>query len=130
MNRPLKFRIWLHSRFIYLNLKQGIGHLSEIAIQNSDSIFQQFTGLLDKNGKEIYEGDIIIFAGRCDEKGRVLEPDYLPYEVVWFMGGLHAIRPIGARSFYRHNECLGVGCTDSEIIGNIFETPELLNDLQ
>jgi uncharacterized phage protein (TIGR01671 family) len=90
-------------------------------------ILQQFTGLLDKNGKEIYEGDIIIFMGRWDKEGKVLEPNYLPYEVVWFMGGLRAIRDIGARSFFQHGENVGVGHTDSEILGNIFENPELLN---
>ena len=41
-----------------------------------DAVFQQFTGLLDKNGKEIYEGDLLEFAYQDDGKRFVGEVQY------------------------------------------------------
>jgi len=75
----------------------------------------QFTGLLDKNGKEIYEGDIV---------------------QTWYSdkvkGGIAVIKYLG-RSF-----CMSQNKDDDEmdcpwffifeVIGNIYENPDLIND--
>jgi hypothetical protein len=71
-------------------------------------VIQQFTGLLDKNGKEIYEGDIIVgkfdlgLAGWIDHKWAVQWHNELNYQ--WNYWKLDTI----------------------EVIGNIFENPELV----
>lgn len=150
-SRQIKFRVWdkVRKTFSYPEDKEtnyseptengGLGYylLTQSGILQSNDgnyiddwhdnyIIQQYTGFCDKHGKEIYEGDLIKFMGRWDEQGNVLTPDYKPYEVIWFMGGLHAIwTEKSARSFHVHNQMVGVGHTDSEIIGNILETPEL-----
>jgi len=139
--RPIKFRVWnkrtnkwIHSPDNEVNLfgetillgefMRGV-NLDEL----NDCMALQYTGLKDKNNKEIYEGDIIKFMGRWDEQGNVLPPDYKSYEIFWLMGGLCASminRPRPYMSFFEHNEILGIGHTDSEIIGNIFDNPELM----
>ena len=57
MKRPLKFRIWDNkvNRFTYFDIFSTFGR---VPVDCEDNI-QQFTGLLDKRGKEIYEGDIV-----------------------------------------------------------------------
>lgn len=87
----------------------------------TDKPVMQFTGLTDRHGKEIYEGDIV--------KGDV------PYlmVVVSIYGGLsiHPIRNLGQK----HNELIAMPTNDAqtaswlmetEIIGNIYENPELI----
>ena len=69
----------------------------------------QFTGLKDKNGKEIYEGDIIAYpkSGYKDYKTKVIwNNDWLRYETKDGLG---------------FSMAYGV-----EVIGNIYENPELL----
>ncbi len=80
--KTLKFRMWSKEakKFFYdpenvyecLKLSQ----LPATANLYQDMIWQQFTGLLDKNGKEIYEGDLLEFAYRDDGKQFVGEVQY------------------------------------------------------
>lgn len=81
----------------------------------------QFTGLLDKNGKEIYEGDILKFGYPIN--GADDEPDFLDLVVVidfhgaafWFTGGGYT-----DCNWHFYN------AENREIIGNIYDNPEHL----
>lgn len=87
---------------------------------NDDFQWMQYTGLKDKNGKEIYEGDIV-------------STDSLRYEVKF---GSFDHQDIDSYGYYL--DCEGKGkYTYSmtkvtvmlvEVIGNVYENPELLED--
>ncbi len=77
---------------------------------NGRVIYQQYTGLNDKNGLEIYEGDVIKQSDfRCGPVEWISEKDG------WDFSGWKM----------RHSTW-GDGIEGSEVIGNIFENPELL----
>lgn len=84
---------------------------SEIDIKSCE--LMQFTGLKDKNGKEIYEGDII----KGDTYGHILE-------VIWDEGYC------GFSPFLDliDGDYTGEDWGRCEVIGNIYENPELLED--
>ena len=74
-------------------------------------VLMQFTGLKDKNGKEIYEGDILTYSGITSNGNKILrEVNYNP-EYARFQSGMYPL-----------NQSIEL----SEIIGNIYENPELL----
>ena len=111
--REIKFRAWdeKNKEMRYdgmLNIYNKDGSwLYEDGKGNFHSSFgeiMQFTGLLDKNGKEIYEGDIVqyLFAG----KKVVREVYWNEVNFCW--------TPLNQNSL------------DMEIIGNIYENPDLL----
>jgi uncharacterized phage protein (TIGR01671 family) len=58
--RKLKFRMWDEKYNCWINDPVFIYPTTDIVKQGI--VFQQFTGLKDKNGKEIYEGDYINFS--------------------------------------------------------------------
>jgi uncharacterized phage protein (TIGR01671 family) len=81
----------------------------------SDTILMQFTGITDKNGKEIYEGDIIKYD--VQDFHPTTEPDtWTEYteEVVFRNGGFE----VDAYPVYMAAET-------GEVIGNIYENPRL-----
>lgn len=80
---------------------------------NPDTLGQS-TGLKDKNGKEIFAGDIVKMA-----KDVYSEPTY--YEVVRHRGGAYRLesKQHGCELWLRHTDC--------EVVGNIYENKELLD---
>ena len=76
----------------------------------------QYTGLTDKNGKRIFEGDIV--------EGNSEYFTYThPYGKVVYDGGQYLI---SFDDVLEDIECLGAWANDVEIIGNIYDNPELL----
>ena len=76
-------------------------------------VIMQSTGIKDKNGKEVFEGDIVKMA-----KDVYSEPTY--YEVVRHRGGAYRLesKQHGCELWLRHTDC--------EVVGNVYENPELL----
>lgn len=79
-----------------------------------DEYLMQSTGLVDKNGKEIFEGDIVKMS-----KDVYSEPTY--YKVVRHYGGAYRLesKQHGCELWLRHTDC--------EVVGNVYENKELLD---
>lgn len=90
-----------------------IGDGITFILKAKDIKLMQSTGLTDKNGKEIFEGDVVKMA-----KNVYSEPTY--YEVVRHRGGAYRLesKQYGYELWLRHTDC--------EIAGNIYENPELV----
>lgn len=96
-----------HSIFLSNSENENGGHWVEDIITKT---IGQFTGLYDKNGKEIYEGDILDFNGLTVE--------------VRFVRGVFAFLANGDLD----EELCGDCRTDlyAKVIGNIYENPDIL----
>ena len=110
MSREIKFRIWdkinrMWLRCFNVNLFD-IGDLPNVELM-------QYTGLKDKNGKEIYEGDIVILNDTEEENRCVVKYKYGSYILV--DGDL------------REN-LSNVEDRFLEVIGNIYENKNLLEE--
>lgn len=120
MSRSLMFRIWDLDKNEWLSESDddaltyyGFHLIGEVMTVQSprnwqvNGVVEQFTGLCDKNGKEIYEGDIVCF-------GDTKYPHIVVYE----------------KTAFRLKNDIGVGwcpigeLEEMEVIGNIHEPPK------
>ncbi len=119
--RPIKYRVWItpwgnaepSAFMVYipeLHLHEYFGNWERGGYQNAR--FQQFTGIKDSSGKEIYEGDIIDVNTRF-KKG-----------MVKFENGGFIILGIPLQEY--KTVSYPKRFSRLKVIGNIFENPELL----
>jgi len=134
-NREIKFRAWnkidktMGEPF---TLIEAIGSRKINGIDTSEIIYQQFTGLLDKNGVEIYEDDIvkefgyfatfIVKFGKY-KRARFMNGDLPRDNYGFYLKGIPfkdktGVNNTGEKSIFVENGL--------EVIGNIHENKELL----
>lgn len=129
MQHKIKFRAWDKEKKAWIRGAYGFHILGESMLIGglfqdyslpdlNNIIIEQFTGLCDKNGKGIYEGDIV----ELDYASRIwkLEVRWAEHMWAWSFYCPHSKQ-------YKHKMFMSNGYT-TKIIGNIHENPKLLED--
>ena len=129
--RDIRFRAWDKvDKLMYYNVQNGIdfddnsnyefrrflGSQFQKADDYHEWILMQYTGLKDKNGKEIYEGDVVKHSGRLKSIIRFDEEDVGFKMFNKTMGRMHPSKEFFSKAV--------------EIIGNIHENSEILTPKQ
>jgi len=127
MNREIKFRIWCKGASTNANFNKPCWiqptdfillkyyRCFQDVIESDDFVVQQYTGLKDKNGKEIYEGDI------CNA-GMVTGP-------IEFIIGSFSLASNPLIEFMPKDTCVfspdfDPSWIDVEVVGNLCENPD------
>lgn len=117
--KELKFRAWdarnkemFTPKEIVFNEHYGVLFFNRFSQHNNDMVLMQFTGLKDINGKDIYDGDIVKESAPRGYKDIIVFEDG-KYQMIRLMTSL-------TRESIKKYEF--------EIIGNLYENPELLSE--
>jgi len=135
MNRELKFRIWDKQNKIFIYERDAShkrlaislvglvyhGGYDDVLSEN-DYVIQQYTGMKDRNGVEVYEGDIV--AEKITEE-MAANGDSAVVGVVYFAAGTFLIDGDGPLYDRTHSLTPDI-LEDFVVVGNKFTNPELL----
>ena len=126
MNKEIKFRVWdkelktYNTPCVHHLVKQDgivsvVLNLDIIKICGTERFVKEnYTGCKDKNGVEIFEGDIV------KAYSEEFENENFTGKVIFDEGSF--------LTWINKNDIRGVWCGDNiEVVGNVFENPELLN---
>lgn len=121
--KNIKFRAWdLENNHMYIPDCIRHGKATELNYDDYieyDDPIMLYTGLKDKNGIEIYEGDILKFK-RDDLNGWKIFP------IVW-LGFRLTFGPI--TNVWTLGDAFPADIRQTEVVGNIYENPELLDEI-
>ena len=118
MSRKIKFRAFSKEtgKMMHWDFINSVKNLHKLLSLNHVEVMQ-FTGLYDKDGKEIYEGDIIKF--KYNTGGDIIG------EIIWSIGGYYVVKT----SDKKWNQKVIPYPLELELIGNIYENSDLLSEL-
>lgn len=126
-----KFRVWMKSlkwmcdvtnisfdsKFVDICQQGDTERYTEMSVEFDEITLMQSTGLFDRNGKEIFEGDILDYRGR---KALVRWHGSYASFIYRFVDEPHKQKAEWKPLYLAYMKC--------EIIGNIYENPEFLED--
>lgn len=124
MNREIKFRVWDSSEKCFITDQKNVylrdcGDLYDdykhLAHADIHCVIQLYTGLKDRHGKEIYEGDI--FKLSTNRAVCIIEYDYCGFVFKWIDKTFKEVRQFEKEPIFKNVHLF-------EIIGNIYENPE------
>lgn len=129
MTRQIKLRAWDKKRKEWCRNIVGNceypSHITTLSIpENKNLDIQQFTGLLDRNGKEIWEGDIV----KMYTPGNSSIPVEIKTAISFKEGSFIAVE-MNRKTFLTLKDAITLSNDVKmglEIVGNVYEHPELL----
>jgi uncharacterized phage protein (TIGR01671 family) len=122
--KEYKFRIYsfVSKYFIYFDVYEGVPQ----GIAGGVSEPQEYTGLKDKDGKEIYCGDIVELHTAANDKAKGIKDNHCGlYEIYW--DRCYKLKTIKPNWFFIPNfESPAADYNIMKVVGNVFENQELL----